>query len=333
MNILTVLTLAGMIAFIGVTVYVANMEQAQGKSPVGSRFLLYTIMAMMFLLAPSAYFMTQAPGYTGAQTQLWITLTLVIAGVGASYATVAFESSRQLIQRLVGTAGNFKVNSIVHATAIVLMIALFLWNVVPFVMQGGVEGYARSMEDSGGVSAGEPVISAVLQIAVAFLGIGLYIRRTPVPSLERLGLRIPTSQDVMIGLGVGIALLILQRVFVVIWFILSPDTIEQQSAAADQIAQSFSSLPLAFLLATCAALGEEIFMRGALQPVFGIVGTSIFFVSLHAQYLITPPLVLIFMVSIGLGLLRKHVSTNASIVAHFFYDFVPLALLASGSLQ
>jgi membrane protease YdiL (CAAX protease family) len=333
MDLFTVLTLAGIIAFIGVTIYIANTEQAQGKSPIGTRFLLYTVMAMMFLLAPSAYFMTQSPDYTGTSLEMWLAIGLVAAGVGVSYLTVTSERFRRVIELLIGEAGSFNAASTVHSTAIVLMIALFLWNTIPFVMQGGVEGYARALEESGGVSTGEPIISAVLQIAAAFLGIGLYIRRLPSGSLERLGLRIPIQQDITVGVGVGVMLLGLAWVFSIIWLIAAPETINQQSSAPDQIARSFSSVPLAFLLAICAAFGEEIFMRGALQPVFGIFGSSIFFVSLHAQYLITPPLLLIFVVSLVLGVLRKRVSTNAAILAHFIYNFIPLALLASGSFQ
>lgn len=327
MDLFTVLTLAGMLAFIGVTIYVANLEQAQGKPPTLSRILLYIILTMEALLALSAYFLATSPDYTGTQAELWVAIGLVAVGVIISYAVLASVSFRQMLQRLISS---FNANSSVHIAAFVFMIALFLWNTIPFVMQGGIEGFARSMQDNG-VSAGEPVLNAMLQITAAFLGIGLYIRRTLPQGLERLGLRIPTLQDIGVGAGMGFVLLLLASSFVAIWQAVAPDTIEQQSSASNQIAQSFASLPLAFLLATSAALGEEIFMRGALQPVFGLVGSSLFFTSLHTQYLITPGLLMIFIVSLVLGLLRKHLSTNAAIVAHFVFNFVPLSLLAMGN--
>jgi uncharacterized protein len=66
--------------------------------------------------------------------------------------------------------------------------------------------------------------------------------------------------------------------------------------------------------------------RGALQPVFGLWITSIFFALLHTQYTLTPASLTIVVVALGLGWLRRRYSTAASIVAHFVYNFVLLAL-------
>jgi hypothetical protein len=327
MDLSTGLTLAGILVFIGVLIYLANQEYAAAKSPAVSRILLYIVIAMMFLLAPSAYLITLEPEYTGTQLELWVSVGLVTAGIALSYVMVASFGFRQVMVRL--TAGGFKPNSSVHIAAVVLAIALFLWNTVPFVMQGGIEGYARSLGQNG-ISVGEPLITAILQVTVAFLGVGLYIRRSPLQSFERLGLRIPTQQDVITGIGVGFALMLMATAFGIAWQFISPEAAAQQSEASNQIALLFSSLPLALLLAVCTGVGEEIFIRGALQPVFGLIGSSIYFALLHAQYLITPGLLLIFLVSLGLGLLRQRVSTNAAIVAHFTFNFVPLALLGLG---
>ncbi|MFN8374549.1 MAG: CPBP family intramembrane glutamic endopeptidase [Anaerolineae bacterium] len=332
MDLLTIVVLMGILVFVGVTIYIANQEQAEGKPWKISRFLVYVMIVTMGMLAPSAYFLTTAPDYTGAPSDLWIAVGLVAVGVVLSYAAVTSVEFRGLLQRLIGGGGDFDADSNVHATAFVLMTALFLWNTVPFVMQGGIEGYARALEQNG-VSIGEPVINAALQITVALLGVGLYIRRTLPQTLDRLGLRLPTREDITTGLGAGMLLLGVSFGFSIVWAALAPEDATQQSSASNQIAMSFASLPLAFLLASCAALGEEIFIRGALQPVFGIVGSSIFFALLHAQYLITPGLLVIFVVSLVLGVLRARLSTNAAIVAHFIFDFIPLALLAAGTMQ
>ena len=70
-----------------------------------------------------------------------------------------------------------------------------------------------------------------------------------------------------------------------------------------------------------AALGEETLFRGALQPVLGIVPTSILFASVHVQYGPSLILLYIFVLSVGLGLIRKYINTTASFVVHAAYNF------------
>jgi membrane protease YdiL (CAAX protease family) len=161
------------------------------------------------------------------------------------------------------------------------------------------------------------------------------IRRTLEQGLVRLNLRLPTRSDVLWGVGVGLGLYGALIVMGVIWSALvPPEQMAQQSAVAEQIASAFNTIPLAFILSLAAAVSEEILFRGALQPVFGLVATSIFFALLHVQYSLTPATIIIFVVGLGLGLLRQRQSTSASIIAHFVYNFVQLALaiLAAGAL-
>ena len=82
------------------------------------------------------------------------------------------------------------------------------------------------------------------------------------------------------------------------------------------------------LLAISVGIGEEILFRGALQPVFGIVITSLLFVALHTQYAFTPAAGILFVVSLGFGLLRARASTTAAIIAHAAYNGIPFVLAA-----
>ena len=72
--------------------------------------------------------------------------------------------------------------------------------------------------------------------------------------------------------------------------------------------------------------GETLF-RGAVQPVFGIPATSVLFASMHVQY--GPSLLLgyIFVLSAGLGLLRRYFNTTTSFLAHAGYN--TLGILAA----
>jgi uncharacterized protein len=63
-----------------------------------------------------------------------------------------------------------------------------------------------------------------------------------------------------------------------------------------------------------------------MQPVFGLVPTSLLFVAIHAQYTLTPAALLLLVVALGLGWVRIRYGTNAAIIAHFAYNFIPLAM-------
>ena len=122
-------------------------------------------------------------------------------------------------------------------------------------------------------------------------------------------------------------MLVLLIAFNVVWNLLaSPDVIKQQTQVSQQLALHFDTLPFAFIAAISAALGEEILMRGALQPVFGLALTSAFFALLHTQYWINPGLILVFIIALILGLMRQRQSTSSAIIAHFVYNFMQLIL-------
>jgi uncharacterized protein len=217
--------------------------------------------------------------------------------------------------------------SVVHTTAAVLAMSLIAATLVLFILSGGLSAIAANLTQTG-ISIAEPILTALLQIGAAVLGVGYMIRRAGREMLARLGLRSPTRDDLVYGLVGGLGLFLVAIIYAQFWQLVAPqDLIEQQTIASDALAQSLNTLPLVLVASGSAAVGEEIFMRGAMQPVFGIWLTSAFFTMLHSQYLGTPTMLLILAVSVGLGFLRQRYSTTAAIIAHFVYNFIPLLLL------
>jgi uncharacterized protein len=352
------------LAYIGVTVYVANIAEVsrnlkiktaqahfvpfEGQEPQEARilrWLLYGLIAMTFavgMIVLQAGFLSSMVPNLDEQFQdvalptvspAGAVFTFVASAVASviSYRLITSEAAPGQVQRLVGRRGNFNPVSSVHMTALVLMLVISVYTVASFVLQGGISGFAEQIETSG-IGAGDVIFQAVLQVVIALLGVGLAIRRTPRQTFERLALRLPTSGDVIWGIGIGLLFIILLGVFGTIWETLtSPEQLAEQTAAAEQISQAFATLPLAFIMASSAAIGEEIWIRGALQPVFGIPISSIFFVLLHTQYTLTPATLVILVLSLGLGWLRQRQSTTAAIIAHFVFNFVPLALAVAVS--
>ena len=85
----------------------------------------------------------------------------------------------------------------------------------------------------------------------------------------------------------------------------------------------------AFFLSVCAGVGEEIFFRGALQPLFGVWVTAIFFVVIHGYVSFKNWKVNVFSISliafIGLlGWAAQEITIWHAIAGHFSYDLVLL---------
>ena len=86
------------------------------------------------------------------------------------------------------------------------------------------------------------------------------------------------------------------------------------------------SLPAALLLAILAGAGEEVCYRGALQPVYGLLISSLAFTTTHTHYGLSPALLILFFVSLGFGLLRMRYNTIVAIIAHATYNFLPFLI-------
>ncbi|HRF94392.1 MAG TPA: hypothetical protein PLZ51_04320, partial [Aggregatilineales bacterium] len=229
---------------------------------------------------------------------LGVVVTLITTFI--AFQTVNSSPFRAMIARYIPA---YRPQSWVHNTGIVFMLLLLTAQIMLFFSQGGTEAMAESIE-SQGADARDILFQLLLQIVAAFLGIGWAIRRDWETALARLGLRIPTRQDLIWGIGGGFGLLgILWMFGVILGMIITlffPDQMENIQAmnrANDSIASAFSTLPLALLLSASAAIGEEILFRGALLPIFGNVVISIFFALLHTQSLLSPAIILLFVIS------------------------------------
>lgn len=160
-------------------------------------------------------------------------------------------------------------------------------------------------------------------VALAFAAVGYGLRRSGREAVDRLGLS-PLKPIDAVWIVAGVA---------AIWALNSgaeavqrryfPDLYEQDLRFGEMLAGELRPWQVV-LLALNAGIGEEITLRGALQPRLGIALTSALFASLHVQYSWFGMLV-IFMLGVTLGLLRKRTSTSVAIVVHTVYDLAALA--------
>lgn len=216
----------------------------------------------------------------------------------------------------------FDPDNLVHRTAAFLMLlALLVIAALSLAPDMASEGAGQ---DAAGALL-ELIGGGALFLGAGFLGVGWLIRRSLPGVLRRLGLQEPTLRDAGIGLAVGLGLWVFSTAAVAIWeYAVPAEVFQQQTAEARQFYDAFSgSLATALFLALMPALSEEIFFRGALQPVFGIFLSSLFFTATHLQYALTPALLILFVVSLGFSWLRLRCHTSAAIIAHAAFNFLP----------
>lgn len=288
--------------------------------------IVFGLMLFSTILFPEAGLMIFAQvGPRGAMVG-------IVASLGLGAGAIAILRSAELRQQLRRIFGpGYDPDSPIHLTALVLSGALLSFTISSLIAGGGVAGLADAIHQTG-LPMGRVIFQSLIWVLAALLGVGLYLRRSPAQALSRLGLRRPGWGDIAIGLGGGLLLYGVALTGSMIWNLLaSPELVAEQSAVSSALAQSVTGWIEVLLLALLAAVSEEIFFRGALQPVFGIAPTALLFAALHVQYGFTPALVVLFLVSLGFGWIAQRRGTLAAITAHFAYNFVQLALVLTAA--
>ncbi len=219
----------------------------------------------------------------------------------------------------------FNTRSTVHMVALIFCLYLLGMQLVSFVLGGGLEGVAEDF--AGGLSALDLIANGLPQVIIPLLGVGIGLRRSWSQTLKRLGLERPSLEGVGVAIAITFALLMFVGLVVGIWQAVVPEDIfEEQTEASDALTANIDTLGMALLLATSAAVGEEIAFRGALQPVFGFWPTAVLFALTHLQYTLTPASAIILVVAVAFGWIRQRYNTTVAILTHFLYNFIPLAL-------
>jgi membrane protease YdiL (CAAX protease family) len=159
-------------------------------------------------------------------------------------------------------------------------------------------------------------------LILAFVGVGIFVRRSPRETIERLALVPPRQQRWWLIAVVGIlAFLAIAFGIERLGDKLSPSSQQQVTNATNLIFSSFNNPIGIILLGLIPGTVEETLFRGALVPRLGIVVTAVLFAALHVQYALTFATLEVFVLGIGLGLLRvRSGSTLPCIVTHAGYN-------------
>jgi Type II CAAX prenyl endopeptidase Rce1-like len=184
------------------------------------------------------------------------------------------------------------------------------------------------MDDLGSLLEGAGFgLGLVGYILLAFASVGLWIRRGLPESLKRLGVG-PIHQGHVLAIVLGVGALLLfntgfemfqRRFFTDAWL---------DDQRINQSIRSGLGLPEMLMLGISAGIGEEITMRGALQPRLGLFWTSLLFAMLHVQYSWFG-IAVIFSIGLVLGLIRNRTNTTVAMAIHTLYDIIAVLSIES----
>lgn len=228
-------------------------------------------------------------------------------------------------------------DSFVHTVALAAVVTLALESFVPLIVTGepALIALISGMLDGGvdlGVGAGDTLrgeLYGLFWILVgALFAVGLGVKRDLRAALRRLGLVRPGGTQVIQGVAIGLGL-----VFAVAVLSMGIDWLWRHmgwtTSGGTGFDEAFGTLLAPFLtpvgavvLGLSAGLGEEVAVRGVLQPRMGVLLSNLLFTGLHAFQYHWDSLLVVFLLGSVLGLIRRRTNTTTSVIVHGVYDFV-----------
>jgi len=230
----------------------------------------------------------------------------------ASLATVARPVANGAMRLLFGAqAGRTR-----RLSARVVLLALFL--PVPGVLLGPSLIAVVRASNTPLADPGALVAQLLGEIAIALAGVGWLVRRDARAVLERLGLTAMRPAHAAIAVAGLLALVVLnfgsdwaeRTFFHALWV---------QDGDVTRLIAGSMPLATALLLGVSAGVGEEVVVRGALQPRLGVFLSAIVFASGHVQYTWFG-MTTIALLGVLLGVIRGRANTTTAIVVHAAYD-------------
>jgi membrane protease YdiL (CAAX protease family) len=257
-------------------------------------------------------------------------LGLVGVGSGVALGVAAFIPA---VRRRLARVLPIDPDSFVHATALATVLSLTSIAFVPLVVICEPPGLI--IVDAMKQNNKKPVVSesnelrqtsyALVWLApVALASVGFPWQRNFREALRRVGLVRPNGGQLLLALVLVPMLFGIMNVADVfvdsIWKYFEWPTTD--NAAFNDAVKFALSWTGAAVIGVTAGLGEELAVRGVLQPRLGILLSNLFFTSLHALQYNWDGLVSVFLIGLFLGVLRKYTNTTTSAIVHGGYDFL-----------
>lgn len=252
---------------------------------------------------------------------------VLAAGIGAAGLS-ALSALRPVANTLVTLF--FRTEQESHTLRLAARLTLVLFVItVPgwFVLRTVIEDFLSSPETLVNEASLQGQLLGLVILALA--SVGFMIRRNGRETLDRLGIGsmnvshlgiVILGTAALYGLNAG-ADWIERTYFHGLW--------QEDQRVNEMIAAGLGGGG-ALLLGLTAGVGEEVTLRGALQPKLGLLVTSLLFAALHVQYSVFG-IGVIFLLGLLLGWIRLRTNTTVAIAVHALYDVV--AVLSVGMAE
>jgi len=238
----------------------------------------------------------------------------ILVGAAAAAAPVLFLSVRRRLARVLPLTPESPV-------ALLALVAVIL-------IVGVQANYQASNDALAAVSASSQLqpIDVVAQeipiLLLAFLGVGLFTRRSFPATLERLGIVRPVPWQICTALAVAGLFVAASQGAEYLQLKLDPVLAHRLTQATTHYYAGITGGFGIAAIALAPGVAEESFFRGALQPRLGILLAALAFAAIHSQYALTIDTLLVFTLGGGLGLVRRHLNTTSAIVSHATYNAI-----------
>lgn len=184
-------------------------------------------------------------------------------------------------------------------------------------------------ENVTAVNLADLIVQVLFFFGLAYVVVGAGFHRTIREATARLGITWPTPQTIAIAVGFTFLGFIINGTAGVLTEVFQPDVADEIDRVTEELTADVQNPLGAVVLGLSAGIGEEILMRGAVQPRFGILLTSILFALLHVQYGLAFVLVGLFLTGVMLGVERRYFGTTTAIMTHALFNTIVVLIQAS----
>ena len=302
--IVEIVVFAGVILAVYGLVYWAHRACRGDRSAYVGLYLLFGLPGGLLTVAGLALLVN---GTTGG----WLAL-----GLGLGFSLPLLRPFRVALARVTP----LDASSPVDFSGLAVLLAVVAYLVYTLLALPPADVDANDTVMTSGSTISSLIVNVVAFVSLAYVAVGYRISRTGREATERLGLRWPGLREVSIGLAAIIPAFMFSIAGSLLTQWLQPDYVDRLEDTLNDMMTGIDNPAGALLLGLSTGIGEEVLFRGAIQPRYGIVLSSLFWSLLHVQYELTWVVAGIFAMGIMLGLLRKYVGTTAAMITHAVYN-------------
>lgn len=228
-------------------------------------------------------------------------------------------------------------DNFVHKIALSILTLILLSSLVPLIVlgappileiltNGSLPGLSGGLGQNSSLSI-RPVdlfYQLIWTIPAALVAAGWPVVRVFRAVMVRLSLVRPSIRQAIFGVVFGVVLAAAANYIIdpgINWLWTTMGWPVTNSAAFGQLLSGVTNPVGAVLVGVTAGLGEEMAVRGLLQPRIGLIASNLLFTSLHAFQYNFDALLSVFIVGLILGIVRSRSNTTTSAIVHGVYNF------------